>query len=131
MGFTLTRANWQTFKTTNNLSKSSWFSKADVGPTIDKFHVAYAAWKKQRGLKSLMECSKRADDLKKAFEKFIALKETRNEMTPTAKTQIEAWHTQLGNLGIKLAVVFRDNEKELKEKDAELMHKLFVEDFGL
>ena len=119
---TLTRAKWKTFKTDNNLSKSSLFNKADVGPSIDAFATAYAAFKTSKGAKDLLKASGKLTDLQKAFTKFIAIKELKDEMTPQAKTQIETWHRELDGVMKSLAVIVKKHEPELKLNDAKIMN---------
>src|SRR5690606_30598957 len=67
----LNRDKWKEFKNKHDFSKSSFFSKADVGPTIDKFQDAVARFQKTRAQKDLMSAFKKAQDLQKAFAKFI------------------------------------------------------------
>jgi hypothetical protein len=119
---TLNRDQWKKFKETNNLSKSSFFNKADVGPQIDKFQKALEDCKKSPGQKSLMAAFTKAQDLQKAFNKFIDLKETKNELKPPAKTQIQTWHGELDTAVQGLAKLYKGSEKgELKAADAKNM----------
>jgi hypothetical protein len=120
---TLNRDKWKKFKEDNNLSKSSFFSKADVGPHIDSFQKALEACKKSPGQKSLMTCFTKADDLKKAFQKFIALKETKTELKAPAKAQLETWSKELESVVVGLAKLQKDSEKDLKAGDVTNLNK--------
>jgi hypothetical protein len=117
----LTRAKWKQFKADNNLSKSSFFNKADVGPTIEEFAKALEAFKKQPSTKGLMTMSRKSTALKAAFTKFINLKEAKAELTPPAKAKIEKWKTQLDSVDVQLAQMFKKHEKVLNEGDAKIL----------
>jgi hypothetical protein len=119
MGFTLTRDAWKKFKADNNLSKSSVFSKADVGPHIDSLSKAYEQYKKEGGFKNIMSVISKLTDLDKAFAKFIALKETKDELKPDAKKQIETWQSQLKAAVAALSEFARISENALQQKDVE------------
>ncbi len=121
---TLNRDKWKKFKEDNNLSKSSFFNKADVGPTIDKFQKALDDCKKNPGEKSLMAAFSKAQDLQKAFNKFIELKETKQELKGPAKTQIETWHTELEEAVQGLAKLYKGaGQKPLQASDAKNMRE--------
>ena len=120
---TLNRDKWKKFKEANDLSKSSFFNKADVGPHIDSFQKALEACKKSPGQKSLMTCFTKADDLNKAFKKFIALKETKAELKAPAKTQLEIWSKELDAVVVGLAKLQKDSEKDLKAGDVTNLNK--------
>jgi len=120
---TLNRDKWKKFKEANDLSKSSFFNKADVGPHIDSFQKALEACKKSPGQKSLMTCFTKASDLKAAFQKFVALKETKAELKGPAKTQLEEWSKELEAVVVGLAKLQRDSEKDLKAGDVTNLNK--------
>jgi len=121
MGFTLTRDAWKKFKADNNLSKSSAFSRADVGPHIDSLSKAYEQYKSEGGFKNIMSVISKLTDLDKAFAKFIALKETKEELIPDgeAKKQIETWQGQLKAAKDALSEFARISEGALQQKDVE------------
>ncbi|HEX4000661.1 MAG TPA: hypothetical protein VHX65_19085 [Pirellulales bacterium] len=114
---TLTRDKWKTFKEKNNLSKSSFFSKADVGPHIDSFQKALEDCKKSPGQKSLMAAFSKGETLNKAFEKFIGLKEAKDELKPDAKKQLETWRGELSAMVQGLAKLYKSSEKDLQAGD--------------
>ena len=125
MSFTLTRDAWKNFKTQNNLSKSPWYSRADVGPTIDKFWAARDIFLKAPGMESLKKFFAAATNLQKAFTKFVGLKEVKGEMTNPAKAQIETWKDQIDDVTKMLAIEAKRNAKQLLEADAKrLMENL-------
>ncbi len=99
----LDREKWKQFKTDNNLSKSSFFKKADVGPTIDKFQTAVERFRDSKSQKDLMSVFSKAEELQKAFAKFIQLKEAKDELSDAAKTKIKKWSGQLDNVNTALA----------------------------
>lgn len=114
---TLNRDAWKKFKETNNLSKSSFFNKADVGPSIDSFQKAMDACKASPGAKTLATCVSKAVDLEKAFAKFIQLKEAKAELKEPAKKQLEAWSKELKECSTGLAKLYKSSEKDLKAGD--------------
>lgn len=114
---TLDREKWKQFKTDNDLSKSSFFKKADVGPTIDKFQDAVAAYRKSKSKKDLMSAFKKAEDLQKAFAKFINLKEAKAELSATAKQKIEKWSAQLDSVATALAKIYDTQKEKLEAND--------------
>ncbi|HQV29497.1 MAG TPA: hypothetical protein PLG23_15285 [Thermoflexales bacterium] len=118
MAFTLKRDSWKTFKTQNNLSKSSWFSKADVGPTIDKFWAAKDLWDKAWGMTSLRKFFTAATNLQAAFDKFIKLKVAKGEMSETVRSQIATWKQEIDVVVRMLADANQKSQKELLEADA-------------
>jgi len=122
---TLDRDKWKQFKTDNNLSKSSFFKKADVGPTIDKFQDSVVAFRKSKSQKDLMSCFKRAQDLQKAFAKFIGLKEAKDELSAAAKQKIQKWSGELDNVTTALAKVYDQHKEELQANDAKQLDKTF------
>ncbi len=125
MSFTLTRDAWKNFKAQNNLSKSPWYSRADVGPTIDKFWAARDIFLKAPGMESLKKFFASATNLQKAFTKFVGLKEVKGELKTPAKTQIETWKEQIDDVTKMLAIEAKRNEKQLLEADAKrLMESL-------
>lgn len=124
--YELSRAKWQLFKKDNNLSKSSVFSKADVGPHIDKFQSAVENFEKVGGKKNLTTAFKKAGDLQKAFTKFINLKEAKGELSAPAKAKITKWKSQLDTIETKLAVFHETYKDELAEVDKDNM----VNDFN-
>jgi len=125
MAFTLTRDAWKDFKTQNSLSKSPWYSRADVGPSIDKFWAARDIFLKAPGMESLKKFFGAATNLQKAFTKFIGLKEVKGELRALAKTQIGTWKDQIDDVTKMLAIEARRNEAQLLEADAKrLMENL-------
>jgi hypothetical protein len=119
MAFTLTRDAWKRFKADNELSKSSVFNKADVGPSIDAFWTAAQAFNRAKTTDTVRKLFTKASDLEKAFGKFIALKETKAELKPPAKNQIEKWKqeldetkTDLANIAAKYKDDLADNQKQ-------------------
>ena len=123
----LDRAKWQTFKTTNNLSKSSFFNKADVGPNIDAFQKAVAEYRTAKSEKSLMKVFGKATDLQKAFKKFLDIKEGKNELTNDSRAKIEKWASQLDTVQKTLAVTHEKFEAKLKQGDYDEMDKTLKE----
>ena len=122
MAFTLTRDAWKIFKATNHLSKSPWYSRADVGPAIDKFHTAYDTWNKTPGYKTLASCVSKAVDLEKAFAKFITLKEAKDELGGPAKLQIQTWAGEARDAANKLRESYATlGKSKLKDQDARRM----------
>ncbi len=119
----LDRDKWKQFKTDNNLSKSSFFKKADVGPTIDKFQDAVVAFRKTKSQKDLMSAFKKAEDLQKAFAKFINLKEAKDELSAPAKQKIQKWSTQLDSVTKTLAKIHGEFEETLKANDVKELDK--------
>jgi hypothetical protein len=126
----INRTQWKKFKDDNDLSKSSFFKKADVGPTIDSFQKASDKFLNTRGLKDLLALNGKARDMKKAFEKFIGLKEAKAELTATAKTQIENWLEEVTAIENWLALQYAVNEKKLKANDVVEMDKTFDKILG-
>jgi hypothetical protein len=119
MAFTLTRDAWKRFKADNELSKSSVFNKADVGPSIDAVWTAAQAFNRAKTTDTVRKLFTKASDLEKAFGKFIALKETKAELKPPAKNQIEKWKqeldetkTDLANIAAKYKDDLADNQKQ-------------------
>ena len=121
MAFDLTREQWKTFKTQNNLSKS-WFSKADVGPTLDKFWIAHTACKNSPSLSTFIAFEKAAAKLRDAFRIFIELKETKNEMTQPAFKKITDWRNEIIDLVSELEKdvlkIGKNKLKEMQEKES-------------
>ena len=127
--YELDRDKWKAFKAEFNLSKSSFFNKADVGPTIDKFQSAMTTFAKSGGEKNLRAAFVKAQDLQKAFEKFIDLKEVEKELTLPAKAKIEKWHGQLNDCVKVLAQVHQKYKDDLKEEDKVNMTNTLKEQF--
>ncbi len=125
--FTLTRAKWRQFKDDNNLSKSSFFKKADVGPHIDSFQKAVAAFKSKPGKKPLESCFMKAVALQKAFEKFISLKEAKAELTPAAKAQLKTWSEQVEQTSKQLASMWKAAKPQLEQLDIKNLDEKFDE----
>jgi hypothetical protein len=123
MSFTLTRDAWKNFKTQNNLSKSPWYSRADVGPTIDKFWTAEQVFVDTPTMTSLKNAYAAAVNLQKAFAKFITLKEAKSELKTAAKAQIQTWSSEIDEVTEELAWGAKTYEKQLLKADAELMLK--------
>jgi len=121
MAFTLTRDAWKKFKTDNNLSKSSFFSKADVGPSIDAFWKAAEAFSQAKTTDSVRKLFTKAGDLDKAFGKFIGLKEAKAELKAGAKSQIEAWKRELDETQKALAVISEKYKDDLAENQKQVM----------
>src|SRR5262245_51991975 len=117
MAFTLTRDAWKKFKADNNLSKSSVFNKADVGPHIDSLWKACEQYARAKGWQSFLPLVRKLLELQKAFGKFIALKEAKDELTPAAKSQIQTWQKQVNDAVFELAKIGGQDENKLKEKD--------------
>jgi hypothetical protein len=113
----LTRGKWRTFKTQNQLSKSSFFNKADVGPSVEAFANAYANFKKTRSMNDLLKASSKLTDLQKAFTKFLAIKEVKQELTAGSRLQIETWKDQLDDVMKEMALYLQNNEAKLKKND--------------
>lgn len=123
----LDRDKWKQFKTDNNLSKSSFFKKADVGPTIDKFQDAIVAYRKSKSKKDLMSAFKKAEDLQKAFAKFINLKEAKDELSTAAKQKIQKWSGQLDNVAKVLAKTYDEHKEKLEANDVKELDKTLNE----
>lgn len=119
--FTLSRNTWKKFKTDNDLSKSSFFKKADVGPTIEKFQSSYEKLMQSKGQKDLMTCHSRCLDLQKAFDKFIDLKEAKGELKPAAKTQLNTWKKELAGLEKLLKLLYANYKDDMAQKDKDDM----------
>jgi hypothetical protein len=126
----INRTAWKKFKDDNNLSNSSFFSKADVGPTIDSFQKASEKFLNSRGMKDLLALNGKARDMKKAFAKFIGLKEAKAELTATAKSQVEKWLQEVTDIEDWLALEYAKNEKKLKTNDVLEMDKTFDKILG-
>ena len=122
MAFDLTREQWRTFKTTNNLSKSPWYSKADVGPTIEKFWVAHTACKNSPSLSTFMAFEEAATKLRDAFRKFTELKEAKKELTQPAFEKITDWRNEIIDLVSELEKdvlkIGKNKLKEMQEKES-------------
>ncbi|AMV33500.1 hypothetical protein VN12_15340 [Pirellula sp. SH-Sr6A] len=118
---TLTRDKWRKFKDENNLSKSSFFKKADVGPQLEKFQKALDACKNTPGKKSLGKCFTEADKLETAIEKFIKLKEAKAELDEKANKQLKSWSKELGSITKSLAKLYKESGEELANEDAKNM----------
>jgi hypothetical protein len=123
MAFTLTRDAWKKFKTDNNLSKSSAFNKADVGPHIDSLWKACEQYSREKGWKAFRPLVTKLTDLQKAFIKFIALKEAKEELTPAAKNQIQTWQKQLNDAVFALREHAATQENELREVDVNALDR--------
>jgi hypothetical protein len=121
MAFTLTRDAWKKFKTDNDLSKSSIFSRADVGPTIDKFWEAANAFSTAKTTDTVRKLFTKCTDLEKAFDKFIALKEIKNELKAPAKAKIEAWKKELEQTKTALATIADKYKDDLAENQKAVM----------
>jgi hypothetical protein len=119
--YELSRKKWQEFKKTHDLPKSTVFKKADVGPTIDKFQVAVQNFTKVGGQKNLIAAFKKAEDLKKAFEKFINQKEAKDQLPKAAKDKITKWQGQLENVRTGLAQYQAAYKDDLKDEDKDIM----------
>jgi hypothetical protein len=122
---TLNRAKWKKFKTDHNLSKSSFFAKADVGPTIEDFEKAALKFAKSVSEKDLMTLFSKCQKLQAAFKKFIALKEAKAELTPEAKKQIQAWDGELDGIATDLAKLVKDAPEMLKRGDVKQLEDNF------
>lgn len=118
---TLDRDKWKQFKEANGFSKSSFFKKADVGPTIDKFQTAMKKFEASKSEKDLMDAFKKAEALKAAFAKFINLKEAKAEMTAGAKQRLEKWSGELDDYVIRLAKFVKAFPAILKANDKKQM----------
>ena len=121
----LTREKWREFKEKNNLSKSSFFSKADVGPTIDSLQKAVTAFKGSATKRNLESVVKKAGELQKAFAKFIQLKEFKEELKDDAKARINKWSAQINDLTAQMADIYRQCKEELKENDRKELFGIF------
>jgi hypothetical protein len=117
MSFTLTRDAWKKFKTDNNLSKSSVFNKADVGPHIDSLWKACEQYSRMKGWETFRPLVTKLTDLQKAFGKFIALKEAKEELSADAKRQIQTWQAQLEGAAAELRKIAAEDENKLRQKD--------------
>ena len=125
MPFTLTRDAWKKFKADNNLSKSSVFNKADVGPHIDSLWKACEQYSRAKGWQTFTPLVKKLIDLQTAFAKFIALKEAKDELTAAAKSQIQTWQKQLNDAVFELRNIAGKKENELKQEDVNALdHQL-------
>ncbi|XZE32885.1 hypothetical protein SH501x_003651 [Pirellulaceae bacterium SH501] len=124
---TLTREKWKRFKQDNNLSKSSFFKKADVGPQLDKFQKALDSCKRTPGKKSLSKCFSEADKLEKAIDKFIKLKEAKAELDEKATKQLKAWSKELDSVTKGLAKLYKETGDDLDKQDVENMEDRFSE----
>ncbi len=122
---TLDRDKWKKFKTANNLSKSSVFKKADVGPLIEKFQKSVNECKKNPGEKSLLKCFGAADKLERAFQKFIKLKEAKQELQEDARKQLLKWEKELDSVVKGLAKLHKGSQKDLQQGDAKNMEDTF------
>ena len=129
MSFTLTRDAWKKFKTDNDLSKSSIFNKADVGPHIDSLWKANEQYKRDKGWKAVITLITKLTDLQKAFTKFIALKEAKDELSAAAKGQIQTWHKQLDDAVSGLRDYAGKNEDQLRQKDLNVLDRQLNEMF--
>ena len=118
MRFQLRREAWRDFKTHNNLSKSSIFNKADVGPHIDAWWSAYDQYKKSKNWKTFRPLVTKLTDLQKAFTKFIALKEAMDEFRdhPEAKQQILTWQEEVDEAIEKFRAKGLTDESKLRTK---------------
>lgn len=124
---TLTRDKWKRFKEDNNLSKSSFFKKADVGPQLDKFQKSLDACKSMPGKKSLGKCFTEAGKLEAAIEKFIKLKEAKAELDEKANKQLKAWSKELGSITKSLAKLYKASGDDLGKEDAKAMENQLSE----
>lgn len=128
--YELTREKWRDFKEENGLSKSSFFKKADVGPSIDDFQNAVLAFRQSGGKKDLEKAFRKAEALQKAFAKFIGLKEAKAELSTTAKAKIQKWIKQLDTVSTNIAVFHNEHKGELAANDAKNMQQDFKDWFN-
>jgi hypothetical protein len=115
--FDLNREKWGIFKRKHNLSKSSIFNRADVGPHIDRFETALATFNLSKSKQDLGTAFKRLEELEKAFDKFMDLKKAKLELSTDAETQIKAWKKQLDELKTNLRNIYQAFPKRLEAAD--------------
>jgi hypothetical protein len=117
----LDRNEWGIFKRRYQLSKSSIFNRADVGPHIEEFQTALAAYKQSHSGKDLLRAHKRLEALRRAFDKFIELKQGKLELTTEAKDKIDEWKKQLDAVEKDLATQCIKHPDKLKQADCKQM----------
>jgi hypothetical protein len=118
MKFELTRETWQLFKKNNDISKSSAFNRADVGPHIDSFWKARDQYKAAKTWTNINTLIKKLTDLQAAFAKFRDLKEAKGQLNDVARAQLTKWHDQLEEAVAKLRLKKTESTGELKAEDA-------------
>ena len=70
---------------------------------------------------SIVDCVRDQCALEKAFAKFINLKETKAELKPPAKTQIEKWKQEVAETQTALANLAGKYEDELAENQKQVL----------
>lgn len=121
----LTRDEWKTFKVENGLTKSSFFTKANVGPLVDAFHKAGERWEAEDGMTGDgRKFLKATEKLSKAFSKFIRNKAAKQELTADALRQINRWQRELQETYDQVLDLLRLQSKGSGQvRDAEILGK--------
>ena len=72
-----------------------------------------------------MKCFSAADKLEKAFQKFIKLKEAKQELQDDARKQLVKWEKELDTVVKGLAKLYKGSQKDLQQGDAKNMEATF------